>query len=89
MTLIEQNKWTEGGRLPNPGKSFFLRLAADAINDVNAQRDENGLTYARKAMILCGLSLNTTGKWEISQLKPELQEIIKAQKMYFDNPHLE
>lgn len=56
---------------------------------MNSQKDENGLTYARKAMILCGIPLDTTGKWEISQLKPELQEIIKAQKIYFDNHGLE
>lgn len=42
----------------------FLSLAADAVADVNAQRDENGIPYARKAMIIFGMSLNTNGRWE-------------------------
>ena len=56
------------------------------VRDVNDQRDENGITYARKAMILCGMSLNTNGIWEIGQLKPELQNIIRKHRAEFDNP---
>ena len=52
-------------------------------------RDKDGMTYARKAMIMCGMSLNTNGVWEEKQLKPELQEIIKKHRAYFDNPDLE
>jgi len=29
------------GKIHNPGKRFFLQLAADAIRDVNNQRDRN------------------------------------------------
>ena len=86
LNQINQNAWTTGGKLPNPGKSFFLRLASDSVRDVNLQRDENGLTYARKAMILCGLSLNTNGKWEETQLKPELQNIISRHRSVFESP---
>lgn len=39
------------GKLPNPGKRFLLRLAADSVRNVDRQSDEIGMTYARKAMI--------------------------------------
>ena len=83
---INANAWNRSGLLPNPGNAYFLRLAADVVRDVNDQRDENGITYARKAMILCGMSLNTNGIWEIGQLKPELQNIIRKHRAEFDNP---
>ncbi len=54
------------------GKTFFLRLAADVIREVNMVRDKDGVSFARKAMLQCGLGLKN-GVWEISQLKPELQ----------------
>ena len=73
LEMISEQQWsnasktgkTGSGKLRNPGKSFFLKLAADAIRDVNLQRDENSLTYARKAMISCGLSRDFTGVWRI------------------------
>jgi len=48
--------------LQNLEKSFFLRMAAEATRRVNEQRDQTGLTYACKAMIRCGLSLDITGE---------------------------
>ena len=68
-------------------RAYFLRLAADSVKDVNRMRDAEGLTYARKAMIMCGLALNTNGKWEETQLKPELQSIINRHRSIFDNPY--
>ena len=63
MNMIREGKWKDSsGKIANPGKSFFLKLAADAVRDVNRQRDGDGLTYARKAMILRGLALNTNGQ---------------------------
>ena len=49
------------GNLKTPGKQFFLKLASDAVRDVNGQRDRNGLSYARKAMIRTGNSMNVNG----------------------------
>ena len=72
------------GKLKNPGKSFFLRLASRAVREVNAMKDKNGLTYARKAMVRCGLSKNLNGVWEVKQLFPKLQELVKGHKSYFD-----
>lgn len=86
LSLIQSSKWTSAGKLPNPGKNFFLRLAADAVNDVNKQRDADGLSFARKAMIMCGLALNTSGVWEERQLKPELQNIINKHRHEFEHP---
>jgi DDE superfamily endonuclease len=40
--------WKDGawsGKIMNPGKELFLRLASDAVHDVNAMRDENCLLY--------------------------------------------
>ena len=49
LGLIKSKALTEAGKLPNPGKLYFLRMEANSINDVNRQRDENGLTYARRS----------------------------------------
>jgi DDE superfamily endonuclease len=71
MKMIHDGIWAtnirkdgaSSGKILNPGKEFFLRLAADAVRDVNELRDENGLTYSRKAMIRCGLAQDVTGVW--------------------------
>ncbi len=39
------------------GKNVFLRLAADVIRQVNMVRDEDGVSFARKAMLQCGPGL--------------------------------
>ena len=49
--------WSDGlGKIKNRGKKFFVLLAKQAAQDVNNQRDADGMTYARKAMIKCGMS---------------------------------
>ena len=50
------------GKLMNPGKRFFLGLAGRCVDEVNKCRDVDGITYARKAMILCGLNKGLNGK---------------------------
>ncbi|KAL3700031.1 hypothetical protein R1sor_018053 [Riccia sorocarpa] len=73
LQMIQRNMWSEGfGELLNPGKNFFLKLAADSVRKVNAMRDKHGLPYTRKAMIQCGLAKNVTGQWEVTQLFPQL-----------------
>jgi hypothetical protein len=56
---------------------FFLSMFADSIRVVNQKRDSSGLTFARKAMIRCGLALAVGGAWCVAQLLSELQEIIR------------
>ncbi|KAL3678568.1 hypothetical protein R1sor_021524 [Riccia sorocarpa] len=90
VDLIKSNQWqgdrTRGtsGALKNPGQRYFLKLAADSVADVNSQRNEIDLSYARKVMIRCGLSLNVTGAWEERQLNPELQNIIQQYRTEFE-----
>lgn len=85
MDMISNNMWTSAGgsgRLVNPGKRFFLRLAADVVRCVAQKRDSEGILLIRKAMIRCGMALNLNGIWEERQLSPELQNIINK---YRDN----
>jgi hypothetical protein len=78
----KQGNWS--GKLHNPGKSFFLQLAADCVEEVNKQRDADGITLARKAMILWGLNYGLNGKWEVKQLHAHLQEIVKKYPSEFN-----
>ena len=95
--LIQNDQWcnkvrkdgTWSGKLKNPGKKYFLRLADECIQAVNNKRDLNGLTYARKAMISCGLSRHVDGRWHEAQLFPHLQKIINDYREYFDGKQVE
>ena len=97
--LIQDDAWQNhprgdgqwSGKLLNPGKGFFLQLAADTIEDVNQLIDCDNMSYARKSMIRCGLALGLDGTWTINQLFPHLQEIIAKYRQYFEGlevPHL-
>ncbi|RLN06831.1 hypothetical protein BBJ28_00026101 [Nothophytophthora sp. Chile5] len=91
IELVENSSWQNkqrkdgswSGKLRNPGKRFFLELAAAAVKEVNQKRDSNGINYARKAMIRCGLSLGIDGSWSTEQLFPHLQEIVKKYPLHF------
>ena len=50
---------------------------------VNLMKDKNGASYARKAMVRCGLGLDPDGKWQESQLFPELR-MINNHRAHFD-----
>ena len=90
--LIRADKWSNdtenqrwSGKLKNPGKRFYLNLAVQAVKDVNEQRDEFGMSYARKAMIKCGLSKDAvSGEWKETQLFEDLQNIINRNRDYFE-----
>lgn len=81
MDMISNKMWTDpragSGRLINPGKQFFLSMAADVVRTVGQQRDKDGILYTRKALVRCGMALNLNGLWEERQLSPELQNIVK------------
>ena len=82
---IKEDNWQEkSGAIKNPGKTFFLELASEAVRRVNNARDNNGVAYSRKAMIRCGLSLDVTGHWHVGQLSLELQEIVATHRVHFD-----
>ncbi|KAE9233526.1 hypothetical protein PF004_g9644 [Phytophthora fragariae] len=92
IELIEDKEWQNkarkdgsySGKLKNPGKKFFLELADAAVKEVNGKRDKNGINYARKAMMRCGLSLGVDGNWRTTQLFPHLQEIVKKYPAEFE-----
>ena len=97
IDLIEAGAWQKNskspsgssGKLKNPGKRFFLTLAATAVRRVNAMRDDHGITYARKAMIRCGLSKDLNGQWHEKQLFPHLQEIVKKYRSNFEGEEVD
>jgi hypothetical protein len=78
--LIEAGEWQNNllgnrgwsGKLKNPGKEYFLHLTADAVWDVNSERDAYDFSYARKSMIRCGVSLDVDGVWRKEQIFPHL-----------------
>ena len=77
--------WSEIVRqVVQPWKDLFLKLAAESVRAVNLMKDKNGVSYARKAMIRCGLGLDLDGEWQESHLFPELQMIIKNHRAHFD-----
>lgn len=88
LSMVSEEAWTDwkngSGKLPNPGKKFFLELAAQAVRDVASQRDSDGVLYVRKAMIRCGMALNLNGQWEVKQLFPHLQTIVAKYRENFD-----
>ena len=61
-----------------------MRLAAAVVRDVNAKRDEEGLTFALKSMILTGMAMKTNGVLKEGQLAPELQKIIQKHRSHFE-----
>ena len=89
--LIATNTWQNtprgdgqwSGKLTNPGKRFFLQLAADSVEDVNREVDCDNMSYARKAMIRSGMALGVDGIWTVHQLFPHLQELIAKHEPYF------
>ena len=54
-TVRKIGSWS--GKLKNPGKRFFLELAATAVRAVNGMRDSYDLTYARESITRCGIAL--------------------------------
>ena len=77
------------GKIPNPGKPFFLKLASKAARTVKRRRDVDRLSYARKVMILTGLALKINGCWEEKQLLPKLQHIGHRYREYFEGKLVE
>ncbi|KAL0251554.1 hypothetical protein GEMRC1_000767 [Eukaryota sp. GEM-RC1] len=88
--MIQANQWTpNSGKLPNPGKYYFLQLTSETIQKVNVMKDKNGVNYARKAMIRCGMSKDVTGVWHEHQLSVDLQEIVKKHRSYFEQAQMD
>jgi hypothetical protein len=97
IQLIDDHQWQNekrknkewSGKLKNPGKHYFLELARDSVREANKMLDKNGLNSARKSMIRCGLSLDVDGVWKVSQLLPNLQELIRKYPENFNGQNPE
>jgi len=77
--------YTSTGRIPNPGKHFYLKLVRDVVDEINTRIDpETGITEARRALIMCGMIPSNSGIWKVEQLTPELQCIINENIAYFN-----
>lgn len=72
------------GKLKQPGKRFFLSLAARCCRQVSEMRDEDNVSRVRKSMIRCGLGKNLNGVWVVRQLFPHLQELVAKRREHFD-----
>lgn len=59
-------------------------MAAGAVDDVNKQKDNEGISYARKAMLLYGMALNTEGVWKEEQLSLQLQGLVAQYRGHFE-----
>lgn len=46
-------------------------------------RDADGVSYETKGMIRCGMGFNLNGNWEIEQLFPKLQEMVRKYPVDF------
>ncbi len=83
--IVMTNNWMTGpnspGKLWNPGKLFYMNLAAQRVNEVNSRCDSDGNSLVRKAMIRCGMSLDYNGTWNVSQLFQHLQQIVNRYPM--------
>jgi DDE superfamily endonuclease len=72
------------GKLLQPGKTYFLKLAAKCCRIVSDMRDDEQLNLVRKSMIRCGLNKNLNGVWEERQLFPHLQAIVEKHRVHFE-----
>ena len=81
LEMITKNEWIDwrsgSGKLTNPGKTFYLKLSAAVIREVENEKDSDGVSFVRKAMIGSGMGLNLNGQWEVRQLFPHLQNIVQ------------
>eukprot|EP00173_Palmaria_palmata_P000203 Plantae.Rhodophyta-Palmaria_palmata.ctg10969.p1 GENE.Plantae.Rhodophyta-Palmaria_palmata.ctg10969~~Plantae.Rhodophyta-Palmaria_palmata.ctg10969.p1 ORF type:complete len:120 (-),score=34.60 Plantae.Rhodophyta-Palmaria_palmata.ctg10969:475-834(-) len=73
------------GKVLNPGKHYFLELGAETVRIARMRTDDSGINYARKAMVLYGMSLDVDGVWKVRQLKKELRELVKEYRALFDS----
>lgn len=81
--LVAAAEYTGSGRVPNPGKHYYLKLVRDVVEDLNS-RTHNGMSLAKSSLVMCGLIPGPTGVWSVEQLTPELREIVNSNLPYFE-----
>ncbi len=65
------------------GKTFFSRLAPDAIREFNMVRDKYCVSFARKAMLQCGLGLKK-GVWKNFAIEAGASRNNSQDRSHFD-----
>ncbi len=63
---------TESGKLNHPTRHWYMPLALQCVNTVNAIVDQDGLSVPRKALIRCSLANDVDGVWRREQLHEQL-----------------
>lgn len=69
-------------------EDILFEVGGTSVREINKQRDTEGITYARKAIIMTGMDLKTNGRSEESQLTAVLQNIIKKHREEFESASL-
>lgn len=72
------------GNIPNPGKAYILQLAVRSVREASRQHDASGTSFSRNAMIITGLAFSTNSLWDVGQLTPDLQRIVRKHHTVFD-----
>ena len=62
-------------------------MLIESIRTVNAKVTKDNVSTVRVSMIRTGLIPDTDGVWRVTQLKPELQELISHYQSEFDKPN--
>lgn len=90
LDKIREGQWKDSsGKLHNLGCIFFLELMDCCVpNDTN-QCDPDHIIFAQIAIIRTGIALNTNGEWEVGQLTPELQAVVRKHSSNFDGASVE
>lgn len=87
MLILRDGKWVNwkngSGKLTNPGKTFYLKLAAVVLQIVERDLDEDNVSYVRKAIMVSGMALNLIGQLDMRQFFPHLQEIVEKYSKNF------
>lgn len=61
--------FTSTGRIPNPGKHFYLEIIRDVVDEINSRVDlSTGISEARRALMVCGMIPSIDGIWKVEQL---------------------
>lgn len=83
--MTKASKWKESSGQPfNTGKTFFLRLTARCVREMNQKTDGNGIYYGWKSTIITGMEFNTNGQWKVNQITPGWPRIVSNHHVVFD-----
>lgn len=56
-------KWSDSGKIMNPGKRLFINLAVRAVAKVNMHSECDNISISKKSNIEIGMDINLNGRW--------------------------